>query len=143
MVPLSSRELLNHLGLRATIPRCLVVDALRSSEQPVSQLELAESLRETGIDLSTVFRNLGVLVDSGLVRKIELGDRVWRYEWIDPSGNLDAHPHFVCSSCHQILCLAEEGGIRVTLGGQGLQIQDVILRGLCPECQQAVSGGGQ
>lgn len=131
----SVRELLKHLGLRATIPRCLIIDALQTIGHPVSHLELAEHLADAEIDLSTVFRNLVALADAGLVRRIELGDRIWRYEWIDPASGTDGHPHFVCSQCGQILCLADDGPIRLSMTPSSLQIQDVILRGLCAECQ--------
>lgn len=133
----SVRELLKHLGLRATIPRCLIIEALQSLGQPISHLELAEQLASAEIDHSTVFRNLVALVEFGLVRRIELGDRIWRYEWIDPENGGGGHPHFVCSRCGQILCLAEGGPVRVSETPPSLHIEEVILRGLCSVCLQS------
>lgn len=135
MQPVSIRELLKHLGLRATIPRCLIIEALRSIGHPISHLELTEHLAQAEIDHSTIFRNLVALAESGLVRRVELGDRIWRYEWIDPASGPEGHPHFVCSRCGQILCLADGGPIRLSADPSSLQIQDVILRGLCSHCQ--------
>jgi Fe2+ or Zn2+ uptake regulation protein len=126
---------MKRLGLRATLPRCLVIRTLLEVAHPVSHQELAERLSGSEIDLSTVFRNLVALVDSGLVRRIELGDRIWRYEWVGLRGDAGPHPHFVCSRCGQILCLTDGEGMHSPASPRNLLVEEVVLRGLCATCR--------
>jgi Fur family transcriptional regulator, ferric uptake regulator len=141
MLPDHVRELMKRLGLRATYPRSLVIEALLALDRPVSHQELAEQLPASDIDLSTVFRNLVLLVETGLVRRIELGDRIWRYEWVGVQGAVGNHPHFVCSRCVRILCLNDGGPANPPPTPAGLLVEEIVLRGLCPECRTQPTPG--
>lgn len=136
MLPHHVRELLKQLGLRSTVPRSLVIEALLTLNRPVSHHELAELIPESEIDLSTIFRNLVLLADAGLVRRMELGDRIWRYEWIGVP-TTEYHPHFVCTQCGQIRCLTESESVTPSLATANLLIEEVVLRGLCPNCRKS------
>ena len=92
------------------------------------------------LSLGTVYRNLNQLADAGRLRKIPLADGSCRFD-----KTTNTHSHIVCESCG---CVAD-----VTLPsftaleqaitdetGYTLRSYDVVLRGLCKDCEQAVAG---
>jgi Fur family ferric uptake transcriptional regulator len=140
------RERLRHqlraAGLRATAPRVEVLRALAERRAPVSHSQLCEAL--AGWDRATLYRNLTDLAEVGLLRRIDHGDHVWRYE---AAGHPADHAHFVCTSCGDVACVPEvtialpagAAGPRALAGGR----VDVELRGECDACSPqpvAVSG---
>jgi Fur family peroxide stress response transcriptional regulator len=58
-----------------------------------------ERLKKEIPDLSmgTVYRNLNILIEQGLVRKIDFGSTFDRFD-----ANIDPHYHFVCEKCGAI-----------------------------------------
>ncbi|MEZ6048415.1 MAG: transcriptional repressor [Planctomycetaceae bacterium] len=76
------RILLKEVGLRCTSARIRVIQELKQASAPVTHAELADKLVPLGFDKATVFRNLVDMAEAGLLRRIELGDHVWRFEWV-------------------------------------------------------------
>src|SRR5688500_6464230 len=101
------RQKLRDLGLRATLPRVAVVQRLLQARAPLTHGEVAERLAESGCDRATVYRNLIDLAEAGLVRRSDIGDRVWRFELVGKSAQHagSEHPHFICSGCGAVECL--------------------------------------
>ena len=57
-------------------------------------------------DKASVWRVLADLAGVGIVRRMDLGDRVWRYELQDACRTVtDDHPHFLCEVCSEVTCL--------------------------------------
>lgn len=50
--------------------------------------------------MGTVYRNLGVLIEQGLVRKIDFGSTFDRFD-----ANASPHYHFICERCGAIIDL--------------------------------------
>jgi len=108
---------------------------------PLSHAEVYELVTDAGMDRATVYRNLVDLADTGIVRRIDLGDHVWRFEWVGAEQRehgADAHPHFVCSDCGAVACLpAESVAVRPVRGTPRALRQhavEVRVRGLCDAC---------
>jgi Fur family ferric uptake transcriptional regulator len=80
------RQVLRDAGLRGTPARIATLQILRDSISPLTHAEVADQLESSGIDKVTVLRNLTDLINVSLARRAELGDRLWRYESLDPSG---------------------------------------------------------
>jgi Fur family transcriptional regulator, peroxide stress response regulator len=51
--------------------------------------------------MGTVYRNLNILIDQDLVKKIHFGSTFDRFE-----ANTQLHHHFICESCGSIIDLA-------------------------------------
>jgi Fur family peroxide stress response transcriptional regulator len=51
-----------------------------------------------GLSMGTVYRNLNILVEQGLIRKIDFGSTFDRYD-----ANTDPHYHFMCERCGSII----------------------------------------
>lgn len=84
---------------RETRQRRVVYETIRTTKSHPTADWIFDHVRTTmpKISLGTVYRNLAVLKNEGLVREIYGGDRRARYE-----ANLEPHAHFICSGCGEI-----------------------------------------
>ena len=64
-------------GLRVSAARRQVLEALYAAERPLTAEEIAAGV--AGADLASVYRNLDVLEELGLVRHVHLGHGAGRY----------------------------------------------------------------
>ena len=53
-----------------------------------------------GLSLGIVYRNLNILVEQGLVKKIDFGSTFDRFE-----ARIQPHYHFICENCNKIIDL--------------------------------------
>lgn len=130
------RGAIRESGLRATPARIAVLQLLRRAERPLSHADVCDLLDESMWNRTTVWRNLSDLEGAGLVRRTELGDRVWRFEESASSGEHDAaaHPHFICTRCGDVECLPDEAmELHLPRSLQGHQVE-VQVRGVCGNC---------
>ena len=86
-----------------------------------------------GLSLGTVYRNLSLLSDMGLITTLETLDKSIHYD-----GNTDSHSHFICERCSKIIDLGVERGLPEDISELGLLVRHkkIIYYGLCPDCQQ-------
>ncbi len=104
--------------------------------------ELIEKLKQAKkrVSRATVYRTLAKLVDAGLLRRIELGDRtVYDHDYGYP-----AHDHLVCERCGAMAEFQSEeletlldrvaGANQFRPSGHTL-----VIRGVCAECNAARS----
>ena len=128
------RQLLVAKSIRVTGQRMAILRELAQLRHPASHPELAERLRDAGLDRATVYRNLLSLTTAGLLVRTQLGDNVWRFQL--PGGRSTehgAHPHFVCNDCGDVACLPESA---VALGMEASrnEVAEIQLRGRCEAC---------
>jgi len=133
------KGLLRSVGLRATAPRLAVLGHLVDCQTAQTHGDVAARL-EVDFDRATVYRNLMDLTNAGLVHRSDIGDHVWRFEWVGMRGHVaETHPHFICGSCGTVTCLPEgavsvhvsRGAPRALKKRRGVTVQ---LRGLCDAC---------
>ncbi|MEM7454132.1 MAG: transcriptional repressor [Planctomycetota bacterium] len=124
-------------GLRATPARIATLNLLHDASSPMTHAEVSEELQGLGVDRTTVFRNLNDMATAGLLRRTELGDRVWRFELIsEDEDHGTAHPHFICVDCGVVSCMDD---IKLTAGSIRLsrkfgEVTEIFLRGHCNDC---------
>lgn len=135
------RGLLKDLGLRATSARIGVLEVLHEQQRPMSHEAIMNQLPEGVFDKASVWRILADLADRGMLRRMDLGDRVWRYELIDNCRPVkDNHPHFLCEECSEVSCLpplelrAPDGDFPKALLGANFHIR---VTGICADCLAA------
>ena len=51
-----------------------------------------------GLSLATVYKTLDSFCEAGLLQELNVNEGRFRYD-----ANMEAHPHFVCRSCAQVL----------------------------------------
>ena len=103
----SAREILHSFlagkGLRRTSQRDAIIDAALGTKEHYTAEELLAMSREidSSVSRATVYRTLPILVESGLLRELDLGGDTKIY---DP--NFLEHPthnHLVCIDCKKII----------------------------------------
>ena len=135
-----AQQLIREAGLRATASRIAVYRHLKQAGRPISHAEVAEVLVDHGLDRAAIYRNLIDLSRVGLLRRIDAGDHVWRFEPRAELGRDAPHPHFVCDDCGTVACLpdvevkitAKRGKARNRLLDRALSIR---MSGTCDDCQ--------
>lgn len=90
-------------GLRKTTQRDAIIEAAFSTKEHFNAEELLEMAKKIDLSVSraTVYRTLPLLVESGLLRELDLGGETKIY---DP--NFLEHPthnHLVCVDCKKII----------------------------------------
>jgi Fur family ferric uptake transcriptional regulator len=133
------RARLKGAGLRVTRARLSVLQVLEGRGGPSSHTEVFSDLREDGWDRATLYRNLVDLAEVGLLRRVDLGDHVWRYELTSAPtdvGHAAEHPHFLCTRCGDVACLpmvqvTTPPGLPSAVLAEGVTIQ---FRGVCERC---------
>ena len=97
------REFLASKGLRKTTQRDAIIEAAFSTDRHYTAEELLVMARgvEPSVSRATVYRTLPILVESGLLREVDLGQGCKVY---DP--NFVDHPHhnhLICLDCQSII----------------------------------------
>lgn len=123
-------------GYRMTRQREIVLDELsRTREHPKAD-EIYQMVRKKlpHISFGTVYRNLRLLKELGLVRELSYGKNFSRYEAF-----FDNHQHFTCTSCGRVLDIDEPLAIStrgVTVGSKPVRVDEYRLEfyGTCDEC---------
>ena len=130
-------DLLRQRGYRVTGQRLAVLRAV-SSEPHVTADTVAETVRaELGsISLQAVYDVLGVLVDVGLIRRIQPAGSPALFE----ARVSDNHHHVICRSCGRaadVDCAVGSAPCLTAVDDKGFAIDEaeVIYWGRCPECQ--------
>lgn len=129
-------DLLRRHGVQVTAQRIAVLQAVHTHPHGTAD-ELTEAVRaEIGaISRQAVYDSLGVLVDRGLLRRIEPAGSATRYEHrVD-----DNHHHLVCRACGTVVdvdCVTGQAPCLGVHDAQGFEIDEaeVIYWGRCPAC---------
>ncbi|MGH2916273.1 MAG: Fur family transcriptional regulator [Solirubrobacteraceae bacterium] len=122
-------------GLRLSTARRLLIEALFAADGPVSAPHLARSLR---IDESSVYRNLELLEQHGLIRHVHLGHGPGLYVL---AGRTDAE-YLYCQSCARVTAVppAQLDPVREQIRerfGYAARFTHFAIVGLCAECAPA------
>lgn len=121
--------------------RTLILQAVqRSCSHPSAEEVYREVQRQIPqISLGTVYRNLNLLEESGMIRRIHTGVGSDRFDGITVK-----HPHFICSCCKRAFDLTysketvpeQLAGMFYTDGGEIREIQ-VQAFGICRDCMES------
>jgi Fur family peroxide stress response transcriptional regulator len=123
---------------RQTKQREAIVKLLRGGRCHLTADQIYDEVRKEipSISKGTVYRNLKMLRDSGLVSELNLNDTVSRFE-----AKRDGHYHFRCERCSRVFDVNEpidrELDRRVAdRTGFKISCHQLEFRGLCHDCQQ-------
>ncbi len=95
-------EALRERGMRVTSERLVLLEEVFRQHGHLDAEQLLERLRLHGhkISRATVYRNLDLLVECGLVRKYRLGQDRFLFEHVHRG---QAHNHISCRECGQVV----------------------------------------
>lgn len=129
---------LKNNNLRITKARKEILNILDNSKYPLTAEEIYELAKnEIDINLSTVYRNLSVFQEHGLVLKNSNLDNTWYYQL-----NRKKHTHqVICLICKKTVSIdfcpiheiteEIENTTHFKISGHSLEFS-----GICPECQK-------
>jgi Fur family ferric uptake transcriptional regulator len=126
------------MQLRMTNQREIILRELRKSKRHLSADELYDIVKKVmpRISLATVYRNLEILSEAGLIGKLEISGRQKRFDF-----DVSDHDHIYCVVCHKVDNLdierknvdSEKLGVAVGYTITGYRVEII---GICPECQK-------
>jgi Fe2+ or Zn2+ uptake regulation protein len=128
--------MVQRLRTRDTKQRRVVFETIRGTLSHPTADWIFEHVRPTlpKISLGTVYRNLSVLKDEGVVREIYGSDRRAHYDAVTTQ-----HAHFICAECGSITDVHSlpECDWRAAKELVGCEVteQRIEFVGVCPGCQ--------
>ena len=125
---------------RYTANRRAVVEVLDESDRPLTIPEILG--HRSGLAQSSLYRNLAVLEETGVVHRVHSSDDFARYELAeDLAGH---HHHLICSSCGTVADFTVSADVEATLeaafaeaaGARGCRAEHrrLDLVGRCRDC---------
>jgi Fe2+ or Zn2+ uptake regulation protein len=128
--------MVQRLRTRDTKQRRVVFETIRGTLSHPTADWIFERVRTTlpKISLGTVYRNLSVLKDEGMVREIYGSDRRAHYDAVTTK-----HAHFICSDCGSISDVHNlpecDWRAAKELVGCDVTEQRIEFVGVCPVCR--------
>lgn len=130
---------LDEAGYRRGGARRAVVELLDRQNCCLSAQEIFDDLRKVRrpVGIASVYRALDALVDLRLVKRVDAGDGIARYEPSPADG--EHHHHLVCRDCGKVEAFSDprlERAIDRVAGGLGYSVDEheVVLTGACADC---------
>jgi len=130
-------------GVRLTNARRHVIRSLVDHPGPRSAADLDVAMRRK-VPLSSIYRTLLILEESGLLTRLRDGDGVAKYE-LSERVTGEHHHHFVCTRCGRTdeVAISEKLEEAITLlidaigSERGYEVTDhrLELEGVCEECR--------
>jgi Fur family transcriptional regulator, ferric uptake regulator len=133
-------EYLRANSQRSTRTRQWIFEAvLASPDAHPNASEIHEKLKARGknVSLATIYRTLALLVRSGMVRQIDLGEDHSHYE---PKGPKDDHGHFICRLCGAVMEFSDDSlraAIERVGRGKAFELETFSIQGfgICERCR--------
>ena len=126
-------------GFRSGGARRAVVELLGRQDCCLSAQEIFDRLRRARrpVGIASVYRALDALAELRLVKRVDAGDGIARYEAAPADG--DHHHHLVCRDCGRVEAFSDsrlERAIDRVAGGLGYAVEEheVVLVGACADC---------
>jgi Fur family peroxide stress response transcriptional regulator len=128
---------------RDTKQRQAVLDVLKGTNSHPTADWVYDAVRKIipNISKGTVYRNLKILRDTGMISELNLNGTVSRFE-----ARQDNHYHFRCEKCGRVFDLDEPVDTKLDKRvakktGFKVSHHQLEFRGLCKECQKNKRGG--
>lgn len=129
------------MNRRYSAQKMMIENALMKLDHPTA-IEIYEDIRKNypNISLGTVYRNLGVMAESGEILRISLGDAPDRFDI-----NTYEHLHVTCKKCGRVFDadsdkLEElfEKVDKFLEASTGVHIENrvMLFKGTCSECRK-------
>lgn len=129
---------------RNTRQKKLIIDCLRrndGSHMTVEEIFRLIQQQDEQISIATVYRNLRLLEEQGIVSKVFVSDEATAFYEMRDLAATHSHHHLICRQCGAIIDFEEDllGSIeKIIEETKGFQIQDhhVAFYGICSDCAE-------
>ncbi len=126
------------MQLRMTNQREIILRELIASKEHLTADELYDIVKKVmpRISLATVYRNLEILSEAGLIGKLEISGRQKRFDY-----DVSDHDHIYCAVCHRVDNLqVERKDLQAedlsAIAGYSVTGYRLEFVGICPACQK-------
>ena len=131
------RDICVEHGIAVTHQRQVIYETMKSMMGHPSPEEVYDRVRKRipAVSLATVYKNLHLFIESGVLREVSMHHGTLRVEM-----NGEEHHHMVCSECKKITDI-DDSELGLTLeqrslpGGFVARRYAVDIIGICAECQ--------
>ncbi|KPJ56268.1 MAG: hypothetical protein AMJ42_05530 [Deltaproteobacteria bacterium DG_8] len=130
-------DLKSHL-LRSTRQRAIIIEVLKGVTMHPSADWIYDKVRKRcpNVSLGTIYRNLNLLKEKGLIKELKFGKNAARYD-----GNFEPHHHIYCLECgklEDVQCKVHPNLTKRVEKTNGYKIvtHQLEFNGICPECLQ-------
>ena len=127
-------------GLKLTSERTALLREIFSSHYHFEADELLFKMKEKGLKISraTIYRSLDLLVKSGMVRRVHLGEDHYHYEHVSQD---DHHDHLICTGCGGVIEFhdpaLEERQLEICRGKKFTPTyHNLQILGICDRCNR-------
>lgn len=124
--------------LRMTHQRELIIEELGNCHNHPTADALYERIKKKlpRISLATVYRNLEILSEAGMIRKLEISGRQKRFD-----KEIEQHDHIFCVQCRRVDDIKFDQSRLISLKEEDRQGYDISgcrveFFGICPKCQK-------
>ncbi|SHJ35624.1 Fur family transcriptional regulator [Lutispora thermophila] len=99
-IRMNPEEVLKNSGYKLTQQRRAIIEVLRNSGGPYTANEILSLVSDkySGINFSTIYRNLELLVRLGIVEKLNIADGYCHFKLTGENH----HHHIICNKCGEI-----------------------------------------
>ena len=112
---------------RSAILTCLQGTRIHPSAEMLHEMLQAE---HPDISLATVYRNLTLFKNQGMIQSLGTVDGIERFD-----ANVQPHVHFICTSCHAVFDLPQ-----IAVPEQLRSTVETVTAGKVSECQLSFTG---
>jgi Fur family ferric uptake transcriptional regulator len=124
--------------LRMTKQRQLILEELRKVTSHPTADDMYQVLRKKmpRISLGTVYRNLEILSESGIIQKLDVGGTQKRFD-----ANISTHYHVRCTICGRVADVHMEPHMELEAEAQKVTDFEIFRHrveylGVCPKCKK-------
>lgn len=128
--------MLDNTSLRMTKQRQVILEELCSVTTHPTADDMYEMVRKRlpNVSLGTVYRNLEILSENGVIQKLDVGGTKKRFD-----GNVSTHCHVRCKECGRVDDLEFEAGIDLEKEARPYTDYQILKHrlefiGTCPSC---------
>jgi len=135
-------ERLRRINQRPTAKRAAIIEVLSQAPRPLTIPEILTTRHGRGLAQSSVYRNLVVLEQAGLVHRIVTNNEFARFELAEDL--TEHHHHLICASCGMVEDVPASAGLEKSVQAATAQIarttgfrtehHRVDLVGVCRDC---------
>ena len=129
--------MLTNTSLRLTKQRQIILEELCAVKTHPTADDIYEMVRKRlpKVSLGTVYRNLEILSDSGVIQKLDVGGTKKRFD-----GNVATHSHVRCIDCGRVDDIDFQPGIDLENAVRPYTEYQIVKHrlefiGRCPDCQ--------
>ncbi|NQV08961.1 transcriptional repressor [Candidatus Woesearchaeota archaeon] len=120
---------------RTTCQRMKILEYLKSVHTHPNADTVYKAVKKQlpAITLATVYRNLNLLADQGIIQKMTVNGE-FKFD-----ADIKAHQHFICNKCNKIYDFFKDNVSKTALKNVDpkFKVEEVriVYKGLCPGCK--------